>query len=92
MFRLSGLYTYIRLPHRSFPMTVARRLVAKPDMQQWPACVLSNFANAITGWVCGQDPELGELLDRVEVAYLGMRRERPGMGGMLGALMAAMGS
>jgi len=39
-----------------------------------------------------QDPELGELLDRVEVAYLGMRRERPGMGGMLGALMAAMGS
>ncbi len=37
-----------------------------------------------------QDPELGELLDRVEGSYLGVHRQQPGMGGMLGALMAAM--
>lgn len=37
-----------------------------------------------------QDPELGELLDRVEGTYLGVHRQQPGMGGMLGALMAAM--
>ena len=54
-----------------------------------PAAVVRHDSGGDTGGGA-QDPELGELLDRVEEMYLGIKRQQDGMGGMLGALLSSM--